>query len=810
MSLCLMNGFAQGLGFHGMEYKIDERTSYDVFGGYPQRFDDSFRMEFELYTEPSSEFGYFFRIKDKYNTNRIWNLSYDSRGDSIVVRLNEEGRHSLIKAQIPHSSLSHLQWHPVRIEFDLVRDSVNFEIADYHYACKFNDLPDSVQPEIEFGRSGHIIDVPSFSVRELHIGDDRRSFYFPLDQKDGGIVYDSSHKVCGKVVNPDWLIRRSLSWRRNCSLSYEDIAGSAYNPVRKEFYYFTRYNMTRISLLDDSVMDFEFATPCPVHMKLGNNFVSQDGGKLYCYELYDDEADEGCPSVASLDLDTFVWKVESDARLNMPMHHHGCFFNPSTGDYTVLGGFGDMLYNGHFYRYDIAGHRWVEEWDDAGGDTIFPRYFTSTGTDGKYVYVYGGMGNECGEQVVGRKYFYDLHRVEPVTGKSTLLWNLDWKDEDKVPVRNLIVDGDCFYTLCYPEYVGNSELKLYKFNIADGSHEVLADSIPIVSDKMRTNANIVFDSDLGMFYALVQVFDDDIRSTLDIYELSYPPLSEHMLDTGCMPWGWICAAMALLVCAGILLLSYRKMHGSKAGVFAGQAGRKVFRYERKPNSISLFGDLTVTDRGGQDVTSQFTKQQIIILCLLIKRGEQGMSSRRLSNILWPDKEEDKVKNSRGVAINGLRKSLAMLDDVAVNFRDGRFYLDFGPEGTCDWLEMRSILKSRSQGMEGALDILSQGKFLKSITLDLFDDFKEEVENMLLPILLEELEKRFKAREYEAVCEIGEMIWSIDPTNEDSLRIVVRALRLLRRSEESLMKYAAFCAEYKKNNGMDYPIPYRSI
>ena len=51
VSLACPDALAQGLGFYGMSNKIDERTSYTVFGNKTICFKDSFRMEFELSPE---------------------------------------------------------------------------------------------------------------------------------------------------------------------------------------------------------------------------------------------------------------------------------------------------------------------------------------------------------------------------------------------------------------------------------------------------------------------------------------------------------------------------------------------------------------------------------------------------------------------------------------------------------------------------------------------------------------------------------------------------------------------------------------
>ena len=96
----------QGLKFSGLECRIDERTSLDVFGGHPKTFRDYFEMDFLISTYPKSDFGYICRIKESGFPYRIWNLSYDGRGaGQVSIRINEEGRFSLIKAVFPREDM---------------------------------------------------------------------------------------------------------------------------------------------------------------------------------------------------------------------------------------------------------------------------------------------------------------------------------------------------------------------------------------------------------------------------------------------------------------------------------------------------------------------------------------------------------------------------------------------------------------------------------------------------------------------------------------------------------------------------------
>ena len=115
------------------------------------------------------------------------------------------------------------------------------------------------------------------------------------------------------------------------------------------------------------------------------------------------------------------------------------------------------------------------------------------------LYIYGGLGNESGEQIVGRQYFHDLHKVQLPDFTIEKKWSLDSPSEgNTVAARNMVLDGeDHFYVLCYPESETESELQLTRFAISDGCREELGNTIPIFSDKITTNANLFLDETLS-------------------------------------------------------------------------------------------------------------------------------------------------------------------------------------------------------------------------------------------------------------------------------------------------------------------------
>lgn len=812
-----------GLKFHGSEQPIDQRTSYNVFGDKTPGFADYYDIEFDLSLYHTKRIGYIIRIKNKDNS-RIYNLFYDGQGDNLIFKFNEEGANNLIEARMDKEELFNLHWFKMKISFNLKNDSIHLTLHNRTFSVGNVELPDIYSPIILFGKSDHIIDVPSFAIKDLSVGNNEK-YAFALNESEGSIVHDVSGKAFGNVSNPEWLINDSYHWRYQISFQSQSVAGANYNPDRKELYYFNRDTLQIYNVRSGDTNLKVFEERSPVKLKLGTNFLDTKHNKLYSYEANygSPNNDQHEPTVASLDLDTYRWTAESSDLLASPLHHHGAYFDPAAEQYTLFGGFGNMHYSKDLFSYDLNKKEW-NALEDFKGDFLSPRYFSSVGylKQTNSIYIFGGMGNESGEQTVGRKYYYDLYKIDLNTKHISKLWEIEWKRDNVVPVRGMVILNDSsFYTLCYPEHFSESFLKLYRFSLKDGHFEILGDSIPIYSDKITTNANLYYDSGLNNLYAVVQEFEDDISSDLKVYSLSFPPITVQELASYSNNKSSNTMAVILLsssLVTGIGYLLYRKMKSKRNPVedftrSISPATNKTKTIAR-PNSIVLFGDFTVRDRKNRDITYMFSAQLKQIFCLILQHSttEDGIASQRLSNILWPDKPADRVKNSRGVTINHLRKALGELDGVELIYDKGHFKIEQSGEFYCDYTRCMHLISTHEveKHRDEWVEILSRGKFLQFSDHPLYDSFKEEMEKKLEPVLLLEMEKSYAAELYQTTLAFAEAIVNIDPLNDAALAFQLKAMQRLKMNDEARLRYQTFVIEYKKAMGTDYPHPYKGL
>ncbi len=351
-----------------------------------------------------------------------------------------------------------MHWFKVKISFGLKSDSIKLGYMTRCSAPPGTSCPIRITLLFFWQKRAHYRRAFFRHTRPLHRQPGEISFR--LNEGKGNVVHDVSGERVGEVTNPEWLINDAYHWRYKAFFKSRSVAGANYNPEKKELYYFNRDSLFIYNVRSGSTDVKVFQQQCPVKLILGTNFVDARNDKLYSYETYyappNDNYDG--PTVASLDLNTYQWIGESSGQLTSPLHHHGAYFNADTEQYTLFGGFGKMRYSKEFFSYDLN----KNEWDTLGGftgDFLSPRYFCSVGylPQTNCVYVFGGMGNESGEQTVGRKYYYDLHKIDLNTKRVSKLWEIPWEQDNVVPVRGMVIlDDSAFYTLCYPESFSES------------------------------------------------------------------------------------------------------------------------------------------------------------------------------------------------------------------------------------------------------------------------------------------------------------------------------------------------------------------
>ena len=829
--------YSQGLLFQANDKEIKERTSLQIFQeGEIPCFTKNFQLSFELSIRDFDTFGYVFLLKeDQGKTKYSFTYTYLD-GENSTFKFNTDGKENHYSLNLRNDALAY-QWIPVSFAFDLQQDVLTIRIGDNEKKITSLGLKDTFCPHLFFGRYDYILDMPTFAIRNLKLeGDRSHSYTFPLNENEGEEVHTSTGKVLGTVVNPVWLINGSYHWEKLFEYSFQTPSGITFEPDSQRLIIFSQDSLLTYNLLKRQPQKYSYSNKLPVKLQLATHFMNTSDGKLYVYEL--NNLPLGDATVAALDLNNQEWKQTGVAALPVQLHHHDGFWDETTGKYLVFGGFGNKRFNNTFLEYDIEGDRW--DTLSYSGDRIIPRYFSgmAVNKNREHIYVFVGMGNESGEQSVGRNYLHDLYLLDRKQQSVRRLWQ-NASDHRLVVARDMILTPDekYIYALCYPEYLSDTYLQLYRLTVDDGTMKALGDSIPMRSEEIMTNANLYYNSLTHEYYCTTTEFDKKGHTVIRTYVLSAPPVSlDEIRSYGSrssleIRWLWIMAGIGVLLLAGGVLFVRKKRGKQRNAVLESSSvlmsppvgrepdksvqGKETLAKEDfesslvRPNAVYLFGPFTVIDQNGRDITHLFSSRlRQVFIYILLHSTHNGVLSASLNEVFWPDKPDDKVKNLKGVTINQIRKNLAELDGVELVHDKGYFRLVF-TDCYCDYFRFRTL--KNAEEVENELGILlMRGKFLDGMDAGMMDHFKQKVEEFLSSFLPLEIERLYQQHKYDAVIRFCNVLFRVDPVNELALAYGMHALNHTGSSQEAILQYSLFVREYRQMMNEEYSTSYAEL
>jgi two-component SAPR family response regulator len=822
---------AQGLMFNSNDALMSERTSYTVFGPDIPAFYDHLRMDFDLSLWDNEHLGYVFNIidghKNSYSLTYIFNLD-----GSPALNFNIDSKSNKIKIPLRLSQLNKRTWINVKVDIDLKANTVGFYVNGQWYRASDFGFDNKLIPIITFGKNPHYSDVPKMAVKNLTVSDDSKTYTFPLNEWSGADVHDSSGEIRGHVDNPVWLINGSYFWEKRVAFSFHEVAGSNFSLKDQSLLIFKSDSLICYDVKSGRISARAFQNKVPVPLFLGKSILNTRENKLYAYEVL--RAAKLGPCVASLDLATLKWDVVGNANIKEQRHHHNIFYDKDQNNLYLFGGYGSFAYHNDFFKLN----KQTDSWDKTTftGDRITPRFFSasSQANENNEVYIFGGYGNQSGNQIVGGKHFYDLYRVNLSNHTTKKCWEIKPNEEDFVPTNNLIIskDGRYFYALCYPHERPKTQLRLYKFSIKDGSYQVVSGTIPVTSERIESDINLFFNPVQDEFFCAIQEFTDPSRSTIRILALEFPPVSQQDYERSqkaiapARPvFKYVIFGVVVILVIGITVLIIKKRktkQPAQESLEEEDPGTTLIpkkNDEKRANAIYLLGEFTVYDKNSRDITYLFSPKikQLFILLLLNSRNATGVVSKKISTILWPDKDVAKTKNIKGVTINHLRNIVTDIEGIELTFLNDTYCFKLDDNLFCDYFTVTRALEQITGPDKAAevtilqhFELIARGGLLQYIPETWLDDIKLGYEESLMPVILPEVKKIYESGDFRKALDIARVVLNIDPFNDTALKYKLKALRRIKGIEYARKVYDEFTAEYEKSLGISYQVPFDKI
>ncbi|MDR2626821.1 MAG: hypothetical protein LBC40_02170, partial [Dysgonamonadaceae bacterium] len=233
----------------------------------------------------------------------------------------------------------------------------------------------------------------------------------------------------------------------------------------------------------------------------------------------------------------------------------------------------------------------------------------------------------------------------------------------------------------------------------------------------------------------------------------------------------------------------------------------------KENAIYVLGDFGVFDRRGNDITYRFSHKLKALFALILfnsKEESNGISTEKLTEELWPEKEFTKAKNIRGVTINHLRNILSDIDGIELIHKNSRWFFSFEASFYCDYLrsirlieEISASVNESFEEMEELLALVNRGGLFPSLQAEWIDPYKRNYENMIELTLHAHITSLYEKEAYKRVTHVADAFFVIDPLNESVLSLYIKSLRKLGKMKHSQVIYNRFCDRYKLSMGEEF-------
>ena len=786
--------FAQynGLIFASRETAPEKRTMLDLTPQQPLCLTDSFQLNFDISFVPGKErySGYIFRIIDASNENI--DLLFDGRDKLFKVVYKERFTEIQFSADI-------FARNRFRLRYDN-KTGISFWVND-RFVAKSGAVLKDLCLKLFFGANYYHgfrnTDLPAMTISNLALsGGGGVNCFWPLSELEGDVAVDSIGHRTAAVMNPIWVRSRHERWGAVAGFTVRGNPSTAFDPVTERLFVVNNDSLYTYSVRTGLLS--AVAVQKPVDKLPDGNQSIYDPRDRILYNFYADQH-----LVSAYDSGRMVWQPELAISRSLTAYWHVNKFISDSCLY-ILGGYGYNKYKNLIQRYQLYGQQW--DTVKLTGDLFGPRYLAGLGRNGRgdTVWLLGGYGSLSGDQMLSPHYYYDLYVFDVPGKKMRKLFTLKEPEDHFVFSNSLVINprDNSYYVLTYPKDRFDSKLQLIKGSLTDASYQLLGDEIPYWFNDAGSFSDLFYCPGSQLLLAVTLSRAEDQRMRINVYTIATPVIKEA--GGGAFAWWYWVGGLGLLVAGGWIF--FRR----KPRVVGEQAVPVVpmpVRTTPRPG-IFLFGNFTVIDKDGADISHQLTpllKELLLLILIYTIKYEKGVTLEKLNETLWSNMDEKNAKNNRAVNIGKLKSILEKLGACTLKKESGRWVLVFDAgEVNIDFAEfIRIRSKTGAAGTNELLGLVQRGAFLAQENYEWLDDIKSDVSNTVLEILQRYSATLPVSENAEMLITVANTIFVFDELNETALALKCKSLVSLGRHAIAKQVFEKFAAKYKDIYGEDF-------
>ncbi|MBR8536011.1 hypothetical protein KDU71_10615 [Carboxylicivirga sediminis] len=222
--------------------------------------------------------------------------------------------------------------------------------------------------------------------------------------------------------------------------------------------------------------------------------------------------------------------------------------------------------------------------------------------------------------------------------------------------------------------------------------------------------------------------------------------------------------------------------------------------------ILTFGELRIITSDGHNLATELSPKEKQLLIYLLwhtyRNNKEGVSSRQLSEDLWPGISKDRAKNNRSTYMQRLRKLLNDSTGIQITYSSNKkWILELPASYTCDLVTYEKVKQQLNKernidNLQMFLNTLLDGNFLSQTRNELIDTFKNEIENEIILLLTDPDIIEIAKNSHRIIPIITAAIRKYDPLSETALSLEINWLYSIGHHGRALETYQKFCYDYE--------------
>lgn len=807
-----------GLKFQGQDVTLDKRTELNLSPKGFLDFQDEFEIAFDYKIDlikPNSLFGYVFRIisKENCNVDLLSTPSPDIRLNLVIGKYN-----SIIPIKYPDNSINN--WIKLKVKFLLSEDKIIVYTPDSFYVQEKVGFKKQDSYKIIFGANDfkqfRTTDVPTMNIKDLKIFEKGKLKYdWPLDEKEGNISLDRVNNHQALVVNAQWLMHSHQAWQLNYQTDIPGRIMVAPDEPNGRIFLVGADGLIIYSVDNNQIQTIAYKNKPSFLTSAHHSIYNSKENKIYCYL-----ADDG--SFYSLNIASGEWdKTEPGLTYETKYTHHNRYYNASNNSIYLFGGYGLHTYNNEIQQINLS-ERNVKHLRT--NDSIFhPRYLAGLGVLKDTVYIFGGYGSESGNQLINPQSYYDLFGYSIQDSTLFRKFEIPRAIDDMSVASSMWIDEQSrsFYALIFEKIKFNGYLQLIKGNLDIPEIETVGDRLPFKFLDIMSSAGLFYMPQQKKLYAFTTYLGESNSSMCAIYSISYPPnkLVESTAKTNNLAYFFFALPLILLGGFGGWWVVKRSKSNSRIQDPAQVIEKPVVLEHGLYNShvdhdsyqFVLFGGFQVFNKDFEDITHKFSpllKELFLLIWLYTIKNHKGITSEKISEILWFDKSESSSRNNRSVNIAKLRAVLEEIGYCELSKKTGYWKINCEEsEIRCDYIDFLNLTSSKTnltkQKIMKLLEITQKGAFLHDVQYDWLDEFKGSVSDTIINTFVEYAKSCDYKKEPEFIIHLADTIFNFDFINEEAMFMKCKAEYFMGKHSLAKSTYEKFFKEYQAMYNQEY-------